>query len=38
MSVYSLGPYNPRYGQNVVGYYNELTMKARRELLEHFAH
>lgn len=39
MSVYSLGPYNPRYGQNVVGYYNELTMKARREFLyKHFSH
>ena len=32
MSVYSLGPFNP-YGQNVVGYFNELTMKARKKLV-----
>ena len=34
MSVYSLGPYNLRYGQNVVGFYNELTMKARIDFLD----
>ena len=37
MSVYSLGPFNP-YGQNVVGYYNELTMKARRGFVSDILH